>query len=69
MVANMREQGATPSAAAAAAGTGNANAVGSDVINMDSDSGEIPDVLKEVWDYKTIKQILSSDEKQQWICL
>ena len=50
MAANMSKPGATPSAAA-----DNANVVGSEIINIDSDSEETPDVLKEVWDCKMIK--------------
>ena len=51
MLANMSKPGATPSAAAA---DGNTNVVGSDIINVDIDSEEIPDILREVWDCKMI---------------
>ena len=50
MTANMSEQGATPPTAAVA--DGNANAVCSKIINVDSNSEETPDVLKKVWDCK-----------------
>ena len=66
MAANMSVQGATQPAAATA--DGNANVVGSEIINVNSDSGETLDVLKDIWDCQRINNILSSDGKQQWIC-